>query len=100
MRRRRGHRRDRRERARARPVRARPARRARAAVTALLLEGGPHLAGAFLDAGEIDEARLFVAPMLLGGGGMDPAGEGVAKIADALRAIDPELRAASPTTSC
>ena len=58
-------------------------------VTALLLEGGPHLAGAFLDAGEIDEARLFVAPMLLGGGGMDPAiGEGVARIADALRAID------------
>ena len=43
-------------------------------VTALLLEGGPHLAGAFLDAGEIDEARLFVAPMLLGGGGMDPRG--------------------------
>ena len=58
-------------------------------VTALLLEGGPHLAGAFLDAGEIDEARFFVAPMLLGGGGKDPAiGDGVAKIADALRAID------------
>ena len=58
-------------------------------VTALLLEGGPHVAGAFLDAGEIDEARFFVAPMLLGGGGKDPAvGEGVAKIADALRAID------------
>ncbi len=58
-------------------------------VTALLLEGGPHLAGAFLDAGEIDEARFFVAPMLLGGGGKDPAvGEGVAKIADALHAID------------
>ena len=57
-------------------------------VTALLLEGGPHLAGAFLDAGEIDEARLFVAPMLLGGGGMDPAvGQGVAKIADAHRAL-------------
>ena len=58
-------------------------------VTAMLLEGGPHLAGAFLDAGEIDEARLFIAPMLLGGGGMDPAiGEGVARIADAQRAID------------
>jgi diaminohydroxyphosphoribosylaminopyrimidine deaminase/5-amino-6-(5-phosphoribosylamino)uracil reductase len=57
-------------------------------VASLLLEGGPHLAGAFLDAGQIDEARLFVAPMLLGGGGMDPAvGEGVAKIADAQRAL-------------
>ncbi len=36
-------------------------------VTSVLLEGGPHLAGAFLDAGEIDELRLFLAPMLLGG---------------------------------
>ena len=31
-------------------------------VTSVLLEGGPHLAGAFFDAGEIDEARLFLAP--------------------------------------
>ncbi|HVW18748.1 MAG TPA: bifunctional diaminohydroxyphosphoribosylaminopyrimidine deaminase/5-amino-6-(5-phosphoribosylamino)uracil reductase RibD, partial [Solirubrobacteraceae bacterium] len=39
----------------------------------LLLEGGPHLAGAFLDAGEIDEVRLFLAPLLLGGrSGRDP----------------------------
>src|ERR671925_114144 len=33
----------------------------------LLLEGGPHLAGAFLEAGEIDELRIFVAPLLVGG---------------------------------
>jgi diaminohydroxyphosphoribosylaminopyrimidine deaminase/5-amino-6-(5-phosphoribosylamino)uracil reductase len=33
----------------------------------LLLEGGPHLSGAFLEAGEIDEARIFVAPVLAGG---------------------------------
>src|SRR5215207_5614074 len=32
-------------------------------VTSILLEGGPHLAGAFLDAGEVDEIRLFVAPV-------------------------------------
>ena len=38
-----------------------------AGVTAILLEGGPHLAGAFLDAGEVDEIRLFVAPVVLGG---------------------------------
>ena len=38
-----------------------------ARITSVLLEGGPHLAGAFLDAGEIDELRLFLAPMLLGG---------------------------------
>ena len=58
-------------------------------VTALLLEGGPHLAGAFLDTGEIDEARLFVAPVLVGGSSArDPLeGEGVERIADAMRAI-------------
>jgi diaminohydroxyphosphoribosylaminopyrimidine deaminase/5-amino-6-(5-phosphoribosylamino)uracil reductase len=36
-------------------------------VQSLLLEGGPHLAGAFLEAGEIDEARIFVAPIVAGG---------------------------------
>jgi len=58
-------------------------------VTALLLEGGPHLAGAFFDAAEIDEARLFVAPVLVGGGrARDPLeGEGVERIADAMRAM-------------
>ena len=63
-------------------------------VTALMLEGGPHLAGAFFDAGEIDEARLFFAPLLLGGrSARDPLeGEGVGKIADAMRAIALESR--------
>jgi len=58
-------------------------------VTSLLLEGGPQLAGAFFDAGEIDEARLFLAPLLLGGRtARDPLeGEGVELIADALRAL-------------
>ena len=39
----------------------------RRGITSLLLEGGPTLAGAFLDAGEIDELRLFIAPIVLGG---------------------------------
>jgi diaminohydroxyphosphoribosylaminopyrimidine deaminase/5-amino-6-(5-phosphoribosylamino)uracil reductase len=58
-------------------------------VAAVLLEGGPHLAGAFLDAGEIDEVRLFLAPILLGGRtARDPLeGEGVEVISDALRAL-------------
>jgi len=38
-----------------------------AGIGSILLEGGPHLAGAFLDAGELDEIRLFLAPMVLGG---------------------------------
>jgi diaminohydroxyphosphoribosylaminopyrimidine deaminase/5-amino-6-(5-phosphoribosylamino)uracil reductase len=58
-------------------------------VTSILLEGGPHLAGAFLDAGEIDEVRLFLAPLLLGGkAARDPLeGEGVEQISEALRAL-------------
>ncbi|HEY5389335.1 MAG TPA: bifunctional diaminohydroxyphosphoribosylaminopyrimidine deaminase/5-amino-6-(5-phosphoribosylamino)uracil reductase RibD [Solirubrobacteraceae bacterium] len=58
-------------------------------VASILLEGGPHLAGAFLDAGEIDEVRLFLAPMLLGGrSARDPLeGEGVERIAEAISAL-------------
>ena len=58
-------------------------------IAAVLLEGGPHLAGAFLDAGEIDEVRLFLAPLLLGGSkARDPLeGEGVERISEALRAL-------------
>ncbi len=58
-------------------------------VISILLEGGPHLAGAFLDAGQIDEIRLFLAPMVLGGKtARDPLeGQGVETIADAVRAL-------------
>jgi diaminohydroxyphosphoribosylaminopyrimidine deaminase/5-amino-6-(5-phosphoribosylamino)uracil reductase len=58
-------------------------------VSSALLEGGPHLAGAFLDAGEIDEVRLFLAPILLGGRtARDPLeGEGVERIHEATRAL-------------
>lgn len=59
-----------------------------AETTSMLLEGGPHLAGAFLDAGEIDEMRLFLAPLVLGGRtARDPLeGQGVELIAEAHRA--------------
>jgi diaminohydroxyphosphoribosylaminopyrimidine deaminase/5-amino-6-(5-phosphoribosylamino)uracil reductase len=58
-------------------------------IASVLLEGGPHLAGAFLDAGEIDEIRLFLAPLLLGGSAArDPLeGKGVERISEALRAL-------------
>src|SRR5436190_359920 len=58
-------------------------------ITSLLLEGGPTLAGSFLDAGEVDELRLFIAPLVLGGGGARPlaAGRGAAAIADATPAL-------------
>ncbi|MFN2611829.1 MAG: bifunctional diaminohydroxyphosphoribosylaminopyrimidine deaminase/5-amino-6-(5-phosphoribosylamino)uracil reductase RibD [Solirubrobacterales bacterium] len=46
-------------------------------ITSLLLEGGPTLARAFLEAGQVDELRLFVAPLLAATGGATalPAGE-------------------------
>jgi diaminohydroxyphosphoribosylaminopyrimidine deaminase/5-amino-6-(5-phosphoribosylamino)uracil reductase len=58
-------------------------------INSVLLEGGPHLAGAFFDAGEVDEIRLFLAPLVLGGRtARDPLeGEGVKKVADAVRAL-------------
>ena len=58
-------------------------------ISSVLLEGGPHLAGAFLDAGEIDELRLFLAPLLLGGSAArDPLeGEGVERISEAVRGL-------------
>jgi diaminohydroxyphosphoribosylaminopyrimidine deaminase / 5-amino-6-(5-phosphoribosylamino)uracil reductase len=58
-------------------------------VQSVLLEGGPHLAGAFMDAGEIDEARIFIAPLLLGGrrARMPLEGQGVEAIEAAERAL-------------
>ena len=58
-------------------------------VSSLLVEGGPTLAGAFLDAREIDELRLFVAPKLLGGEGARPllGGRGIDRLAEAERAL-------------
>jgi diaminohydroxyphosphoribosylaminopyrimidine deaminase / 5-amino-6-(5-phosphoribosylamino)uracil reductase len=63
-------------------------------ITSILLEGGPRLAGAFLDAGEIDEMRLFLAPLVLGGRtARDPLeGAGAESIADAVRAESLDCR--------
>jgi diaminohydroxyphosphoribosylaminopyrimidine deaminase / 5-amino-6-(5-phosphoribosylamino)uracil reductase len=58
-------------------------------ITSALLEGGPTLAGSFLDAGEVDELRLFIAPIVIGGAGARPLAEGTgaAMIADAAPAL-------------
>jgi diaminohydroxyphosphoribosylaminopyrimidine deaminase/5-amino-6-(5-phosphoribosylamino)uracil reductase len=55
----------------------------------LLVEGGPTLAGALFDAGEIDRLRLFIAPVLLGAGEARALfeGEGAAHIAEGLRPL-------------
>ncbi|HZK15248.1 MAG TPA: RibD family protein, partial [Solirubrobacterales bacterium] len=46
-------------------------------ITSLFLEGGRTLASAFLDADAIDEARVFVAPILLGAESTEGEGGGV-----------------------
>ena len=58
-------------------------------VQSVLLEGGPHLAGVFLEAGEIDEARMMIAPIVAGGREAKAAieGEGVERIGQAPRAL-------------
>jgi riboflavin biosynthesis protein RibD len=55
----------------------------------LLVEGGPTFAGALFDAGEIDEVRLFIAPVLVGAARARAAleGEGAIRIADGVRPL-------------
>lgn len=59
-------------------------------VTSILLEGGPHLAGAFLNADAIDELRLFVAPLIFADSRARDAfeGEGIETVAEAIRTLD------------
>lgn len=59
-------------------------------MTNVLVEGGSEVLGSFLDAGEIDEVHIFIAPCLAGGrDAKSPmAGQGVDKIANALRLVE------------
>ena len=55
-------------------------------VTSLLVEGGPTLAGGFLDHDLVDEVRLYLAPTVFGGPGTGwLTGGGVSSIASAPR---------------
>jgi diaminohydroxyphosphoribosylaminopyrimidine deaminase / 5-amino-6-(5-phosphoribosylamino)uracil reductase len=65
-------------------------RLAEAGITSVLVEGGPTLHGALFDQGLVDEVRLFLAPLLLGGSGRKGGlpwigGAGVDRLADAPR---------------
>jgi diaminohydroxyphosphoribosylaminopyrimidine deaminase/5-amino-6-(5-phosphoribosylamino)uracil reductase len=48
----------------------------RRGVTSLFVEGGRTLASAFADADQLDESRIFIAPVLLGGAAQDTARAG------------------------
>jgi diaminohydroxyphosphoribosylaminopyrimidine deaminase/5-amino-6-(5-phosphoribosylamino)uracil reductase len=55
----------------------------------LFVEGGPTFAGSLFDAGEIDEVRLFVAPVLVGAAQARAVleGQGVARIAEGVHPL-------------
>jgi diaminohydroxyphosphoribosylaminopyrimidine deaminase / 5-amino-6-(5-phosphoribosylamino)uracil reductase len=61
-------------------------------IQSILLEGGPHLAGTFFDIDEIDEMRIFIAPLVAGGGDSLPVlgGEGVESIDNARKPVHME----------
>jgi diaminohydroxyphosphoribosylaminopyrimidine deaminase / 5-amino-6-(5-phosphoribosylamino)uracil reductase len=63
-------------------------------LTNVLIEGGGGLLGGLLDARQIDEVHVFIAPKLFGGeAARSPiAGTGIAAIAEALRLESPEVR--------
>ncbi len=48
----------------------------RRGITSVFLEGGRTLAAAFTSAGQVDEVRIFIAPVLLGGGAASQAVQG------------------------
>jgi diaminohydroxyphosphoribosylaminopyrimidine deaminase / 5-amino-6-(5-phosphoribosylamino)uracil reductase len=58
--------------------------------TNVLIEGGMHVLGSFLDAGAIDEVHVFIAPRLFGGATAKTpiGGLGVDRLADALTLTD------------
>ena len=55
----------------------------------LLVEGGPTLAGSLFDAGEIDQVRLFIAPLVIGAADARAVleGEGAGRIAEGVRPL-------------
>ncbi|MFH1267464.1 MAG: bifunctional diaminohydroxyphosphoribosylaminopyrimidine deaminase/5-amino-6-(5-phosphoribosylamino)uracil reductase RibD [Planctomycetota bacterium] len=62
-------------------------------LTNVLVEGGGRLVGSLLDAGQIDEVHVFIAPKLIGGvSAASPiAGEGIAEMSQALSLEDPQV---------
>ncbi len=63
-------------------------------LTNVLVEGGGRLLGSLLDARQIDEVHVFVAPKLFGGATASTAiaGGGIAAVSEALPLETPEVR--------
>lgn len=62
-------------------------------IQSVLVEGGATIAGAFLDAGLVDKASFFIAPIIIGGSDASPAvcGSGAERIVDAVNLHDVEI---------
>ncbi|MBI2824103.1 MAG: bifunctional diaminohydroxyphosphoribosylaminopyrimidine deaminase/5-amino-6-(5-phosphoribosylamino)uracil reductase RibD [Planctomycetia bacterium] len=62
-------------------------------MTNVLVEGGAKVLGTLFDAGEVDEAHVFVAPRVFGGAGAiaPVAGTGIADVARAWALADPRI---------
>jgi len=54
-------------------------------VRSVLLEGGPTVAGAFVDAGCVDEVLIYMAPKLLGAGPVSLRDTGIGTLSDAVQ---------------
>jgi diaminohydroxyphosphoribosylaminopyrimidine deaminase/5-amino-6-(5-phosphoribosylamino)uracil reductase len=65
----------------------------RRGLTSLFVEGGAELAGSLLAAGAVDQLRVFVAPIVLGGGRPLAAGAGVGTVDEAERPLAVEWTA-------
>ncbi len=67
-------------------------------MTNVLVEGGGRLLGSLLDAGQIDEVHVFIAPKLIGGASAPSpiGGEGVEEISQALALEQVEVEQAGP----
>lgn len=63
-------------------------------LTNVLVEGGGRVLGSLLDARQIDEVHVLIAPVLLGGAAAPTAiaGAGIAALGEALRLAAPEVR--------
>jgi diaminohydroxyphosphoribosylaminopyrimidine deaminase/5-amino-6-(5-phosphoribosylamino)uracil reductase len=61
-------------------------------ISSLIVEGGSGLAGAFLESGELDELRIFVAPVIAGAGTPLIEAAAAERIGDAPRALGLEAK--------
>jgi diaminohydroxyphosphoribosylaminopyrimidine deaminase/5-amino-6-(5-phosphoribosylamino)uracil reductase len=61
-------------------------------VTSVIVEGGARVAGSFVDEGLVDKVTFFIAPKIIGGGGIAAVGGAGRELSEALRLRDLEVR--------